>query len=316
MKLFNALIDSPHRKILTIGLISFISGLFTCFSIFGAGSYGIALFILIPLFIGAGSTIIYGYNRKITRAEGWQISWITLLVFSFGLMACAVEGLICIVMAAPFAFALTWIGSLVGQMLLTRTMRSGIYLFILMFSIPATAFVEKDNKPELTSVTTIVDIKADPETVWQNVIQFPDLKVPTELLFKTGIAYPIDAQIDGLGVGAVRHCNFTTGSFVEPITVWDEPKLLKFAVKEQPAPMKEVSFWDIDAPHLHDYFVSKQGQFRLTKLKNGYTRLSGTTWYYHNIRPAFYWRIWSNYIIHAIHERVLTGIKAHAEKGN
>jgi hypothetical protein len=54
--------------------------------------------------------------------------------------------------------------------------------------------------------------------------------------------------------GAVRHCNFTTGSFVEPITVWDEPRLLKFEVVEQPAPMKELSFWDIDAPHLHDYF--------------------------------------------------------------
>lgn len=316
MKLLSALIHYPHRKVLTVALISFFSVLLTCFSIYGAGSYGIALFILVPLFIGAGSTIVYGYNRKITRAEAWEISWITLVVFSFGLMACAVEGLICIVMAAPFAFALTWVGSLIGQTLLNRTMKSGIYLIILMCSIPATAFVEKDNRSELTSVTTTVDIKADPETVWQNVIRFPRLKIPRELLFKTGIAYPIDAQIDGHGVGAVRRCNFTTGSFVEPITVWDEPKLLKFAVQEQPAPMKEISFWDIDAPHLHDYFVSKQGQFRLVKLKNGYTRLSGTTWYYHNIRPAFYWRIWSNYIIHAIHERVLSGIKANAEKGN
>jgi hypothetical protein len=42
--------------------------------------------------------------------------------------------------------------------------------------------------------------------------------------------------------------------------VWNEGKLLKFDVLEQPAPMKELSFWNIDAPHLHDYFVSK-GQF-------------------------------------------------------
>lgn len=146
------------------------------------------------------------------------------------------------------------------------------------------------------------------------MIEFPQLEEPDELLFKAGIAYPVNAQIEGTGVGAVRHCNFTTGSFVEPITVWDEPRLLKFSVDEQPAPMKELSFWDIDAPHLHDYFVSKQGQFKLTKLPNGNTLLEGTTWYYHNIKPAVYWRLWSDYIIHKIHNRVLEHIKVNAER--
>ena len=112
----------------------------------------------------------------------------------------------------------------------------------------------------------------------------------------------------------MRHCNFTTGSFVEPITTWNEPHLLQFDVLEQPQPLKEISFWDIDAPHLHDYFVSKKGEFRLTKLKNGNTLLKGTTWYYHNIRPEFYWKLWSNYIIHKIHFRVLDHIKRNSEK--
>lgn len=40
---------------------------------------------------------------------------------------------------------------------------------------------------------------------------------------------------------------------------------------QQPTPMKELSIWDINAPHLHDYFVSKQGQFKLTQLANGNT---------------------------------------------
>lgn len=78
--------------------------------------------------------------------------------------------------------------------------------------------------------------------------------------------------------------------------------------------MKELSFWNIDAPHLHDYFVSKKGQFKLTELKNGKTLLEGTTWYYHNIRPVFYWQEWSDFIIHKIHDRVLTHIKKNSEK--
>jgi hypothetical protein len=84
-------------------------------------------------------------------------------------------------------------------------------------------------------------------------------------------------------------------------------------VVKQPAPLKEISFWDVNAPHLHDYFVSKQGQFKLTTLPNGNTLLEGTTWYYHDIKPVFYWGLWSNYIIHKIHDRVLNHIKRNAE---
>lgn len=161
---------------------------------------------------------------------------------------------------------------------------------------------------------TSVEINADPHSVWKNVIEFPQLKEPIEFIFKTGIAYPINAKIEETGVGAIRHCNFTTGSFVEPVTVWEEPRLLKFDVVKQPEPMKEISFWNIDAPHLHEYFVSKKGQFLLTELPNGKTRLEGTTWYYHKIKPAFYWQLWSDYIIYSIHDRVLTHIKENSER--
>jgi len=97
--------------------------------------------------------------------------------------------------------------------------------------------------------------------------------------------------------------------------LFHSPRLLKFDVLEQPAPMKELSFWNVDAPHLHDYFVSKRGEFKLIALPNGHTLLEGTTWHYHNIRPVFYWRLCRNYIIHEIHGRVLRHIKVNAEKG-
>lgn len=78
--------------------------------------------------------------------------------------------------------------------------------------------------------------------------------------------------------------------------------------------MKELSFWNINAPHLHDYFVSKKGQFKLTKLSNHKTLLEGTTWYYDNIKPEVYWKEWSDFIIHKIHNRVLEHIKNISEK--
>lgn len=306
--------DDHKRKWVAVGITVFIAGLLSVLSIYGMGDYGVALFVLIPLFMGANPTILYGLKKHITVKESFRIGLLSLAIYTVGLLLLAMEGVICIVMAAPIGVILTLIGSSIGCAIVKKIPDdSTTTLMILIAIIPTLAFVEKDMEPAIVSVTTSIEINADLKAVWNNVVEFPQLNEPTEFIFKTGIAYPINAKIEGTGVGAVRHCNFTTGSFVEPITIWNEPSLLAFDVLEQPAPMKELSFWDIDAPHLHDYFVSKKGQFRLTELPNGNVSLEGTTWYYHNIKPAFYWRPWSDYIIHKIHERVLKHIKDKAE---
>ncbi|MFC7773051.1 hypothetical protein [Flavobacterium sp. GCM10027622] len=317
MKLFDQLsqFNTTKRKWLSVAITVCIAGILSLWGIYGIGEYGIALFILTPFLIGFCSTLLFGYKNKITKRQAIWIGYTTLAICTLALLVFAIEGLICIVMGAPIGILLTWIGSLIGYRLLKKSINSTpSVLLILIGIIPLTSFIENKIEPELTSVTTSVIINAKPMEVWKNVIEFPELDAPTEFIFKTGIAYPINAKIIGSGVGSVRHCNFTTGSFVEPVTVWNEGKLLKFDVLEQPAPMKELSFWDIDAPHLHDYFVSKKGQFKLTELENGKTLLEGTTWYYHNIKPAFYWQEWSNLIIHKIHNRVLKHIKKNSEK--
>lgn len=311
------LLNDTKRSWISIVITVIIAGILSLWGIYGIGEYGIALFILTPFFIGFCSTFFYGYKNKITKSQAIWIGFKTLAICTLALIIFAIEGLICITMAAPIGILLTWIGSSIGFILFQKSPSSSpSVLLILTFIIPLTSFVENEIKPELTSVTTSIIINAEPMEVWKNVIEFPQLNEPTEFIFKTGIAYPINAKINGRGVGSVRHCNFTTGSFVEPVTVWNVGKLLKFDVLEQPAPMKELSFWNIDAPHLHDYFVSKRGQFKLTKLENGKTLLEGTTWYYHNIKPAIYWRQWSDLIIHKIHDRVLVHIKKNSEINN
>jgi hypothetical protein len=65
--------------------------------------------------------------------------------------------------------------------------------------------------------------------------------------------------------------------------------------------------------HLHGYLISEHGQFRLKELPNHHTLLEGSTWYQHGLWPAEYWRWWSDAIIHRIHMRVLTHIRALAE---
>ena len=124
----------------------------------------------------------------------------------------------------------------------------------------------------------------------------------------------IRAEIAGRGPGAVRSCVFSTGPFVEPIEVWDEPRLLKFSVTSNPPAMREMSpYANLHPPHVNDFLVSRGGQFELIDLGDGRTRLEGTTWYHHNMWPAAYWRLWSDHIIHHIHGEVLAHVKTLAE---
>jgi hypothetical protein len=280
-------------------------------------NYAIGLFIWLPIFIGGLSTILYAYKNAVTKADCRNVMLATLLVFFVGLLFFAFEGIICLFMAAPIGFIFAYVGYLLGyEIVRSKIINPSLVAVLLTISVPAFMgfeYTTKGNSENLRSVTTTIKINAPAEKVWQNVIAFPQLKEPTELLFKAGIAYPINANIDGAGVGAVRHCNFSTGSFVEPITVWNAPNLLRFSVADQPASMKELSFYDLHPNHIHGYFISKYGQFKLLKQADGSTVLEGTTWYYNKIKPNLYWDLWSDYIVHKIHERVLAHIKLVAE---
>ncbi|MGB0717599.1 MAG: SRPBCC family protein, partial [Phycisphaerae bacterium] len=169
------------------------------------------------------------------------------------------------------------------------------------------------SQPEVAARTT-VNISAPPQVVWNHVVEFPDIPPPKNWVFRTGVAYPIGASIEGRGAGAIRRCRFSTGDFVEPITTWDSPHLLAFDVSECPIPMKELSFYEhVHPPHLDGSFVSTSGQFKLRQLEDGRTELEGTTWYRHEMRPSWYWNLWTDFAIHTIHLRVLEHVKLHAE---
>jgi len=189
-------------------------------------------------------------------------------------------------------------------------------VYLLLVALPFLMGAERAGQPapELMEVATVVEIDAPPERVWPFVIAFAELPPPAESLFRAGVAYPIRAEIFGEGVGAVRHCTFSTGAFVEPIEVWDPPRRLKFGVTRQPPAMKELSPWEgLQPAHVSDFLVTRAGQFLLEPLPGGRTRLTGSTWYSHKMWPAAYWRIWSDSIIHAIHRRVMEHIKTRSE---
>jgi hypothetical protein len=211
------------------------------------------------------------------------------------------------------------LGGIVGYIIVgNRTAPiSPAAMMLVLVSVPLTMGMEKraDEAPPLLSVTTSVVINAPPEEVWPNVVSFSPIPPQRDWILHTGVAYPTQARIVGMGVGAVRHCIFTTGEFIEPIEVWDEPRRLRFSVAYQPEPMEELSpYPHLKTPHLHGYLQSREGELRLTALPGGKTLLEGTTWYTDRIWPSQYWQVWSDLMIHHIHLRVLNHIKNLSER--
>ncbi|HSE18527.1 MAG TPA: DUF805 domain-containing protein [Pyrinomonadaceae bacterium] len=303
-----------------IGFTALIAAVEVLFSANGLGNYGWGLFVGVPFFLGLNSSLICGFHRRRSLATCLAVAVLSTVLVGLGLFAIAVEGIICLAMALPLALVIALFGGFIGFLIQDcghypatnlRVVSVGILL------IPGLILFEHavGPTPPVYEVKTSIVIKNDPETVWKHVVSFSQLPPPTEAMFKTGLAYPIRAEMHGQGAGAERHCVFSTGAFVEPITVWDEPRLLAFEVKSQPPAMKELSIYsNVHPPHLDDYFIAKRGQFELKPLPDGTTLLEGTTWYQNRYWPAPYWHLWSDYVMDGIHNRVLLHIKSLAEQ--
>jgi uncharacterized membrane protein YhaH (DUF805 family) len=299
-------------------ITSMLAILFAVLSVYGLGQYGWGLFIGIPFFLGLNSVLIYGYHEPRTLAKCIAVAFISVGLVGAIIFLVAVEGVICIMMAAPLGFTLAILGGLIGYVLQCRRSQASAsilpgFLILLPGFISSEPFVFRE--PPQYEVRSGVIINADRESVWKNVVTFSELSPPHEFIFRVGVAFPVRAEISGKGVGAVRHCVFSTGEFVEPITEWDEPNVLRFDVRSQPRAMDELSIYtNLRPPHVRDYLVSREGQFRLKQMADGQTLLEGTTDYQIHFWPGPYWRLWSDFIIHRIHYRVLNHIKRVSEE--
>ncbi len=310
-------LGSAALSIVSSALLGF--GL-TLFSTEFLREYGWGLFVGTPFMMGFFSALIYSLPRKRTFAECALTAMFSVGLVATAMLVLAFEGVLCLMMAAPIAIILAVVGAFFGWLVQRDRwigLRNQGRLYVCAWVVMPLLILEDKHQPVMPPViaaTTTLEISAPVETVWRHVLGFGELPPPSEKIFQLGIAYPCRARLEGHGVGAVRYCEFSTGAFVEPITAWEENRRLAFDVSQQPHPMREWSpYANVHPAHLEGFFRSRHGEFRLTALPNGKTLLEGTTWYEQNIWPQAYWRPWSDYLIHQIHERVLEHIKHEAE---
>lgn len=282
--------------------------------------YGWGLFVALPFCLGLAAVLLYSYHRERSLLSCLAVAAIATGLLALVLLALAIEGAICLVMAAPIALALALLGGWVGYLIQRRPAgrrEAPSVLLALMTALPllmGAEWISPAGEPRF-EVRTAIEINAAPEEVWRRLVSFPAVAEPPDRLFRLGIAYPIQSSIDDQRIGGLRQCLFSTGTFVESIDACEEPRQLGFSVTAFAPPMRELSpYGAIHTPHLDGYFQPQHARFELVPLPGGRTRLEGVSQYHMQIWPAEYWRLWSDWIIHQVHLRVFRHIKQLAEQ--
>ena len=278
----------------------------------------LSLLVIVPL-VTAGIAGFLSARAGRTLSQSIGAAFLTLTAILTILGFAAMEGVICILMAAPFVGLLGIIGALLGHWLATLTSRpayqvqSAAWLAVIVCAVGESV---TPPAPLEDVVTSEVIINATPSQVWKQLKDIRDLPAPTEPLFVLGVAHPLETYVIGEGgVGAERICRLSTGDMPERITVWKPEQELQFVVLDTPATMREATFFgrELEAAHLHGTYTSLEGGFRLEALTDGRTRLTGNSRYLLTIAPASYWNLWTRHIVGQVQLRVMNHVKAKAE---
>jgi len=150
-------------------------------------TYGWGLFVGVPFAMGFASVLIYTYHAPRSLYSCLGVALLSPALLGLAFLAFALEGIICILMAAPLALPLAAMGGVIAcflQRLYRPTQIAPAVLGALLFGLPLGITLEHAaaQKPQVFSVTTSVEVVAPPEVVWPNVIAFAELPPPPRVV--------------------------------------------------------------------------------------------------------------------------------------
>lgn len=279
-------------------------------------SYGYGLFIASPFLIGLTTGYLANRGGPLTIGRTLKIVTGAALLGGVALLALALEGAVCILLASPLGVGMAMIGGAVGREFSVAGRRRAKPTAMSLAVMPLIFAIDALLPPLITIDTRqSIEIAAPPAAVWRALVSDAPVSGEVAWPIRLGLSYPMRARIVTPAVGGVRIGYFSTGVARERITAWDEDRRLAFTVTQDPPVMRELSpYRHVNAPHVQGYFHTVSTSFELLPTAGG-TRVVEETRHELKLDPAPYWLPLTQYAVDRNNARVLASLKRQAEFG-
>jgi len=255
------------------------------------GTYGWGLFVATPFLVGVTTANLANRDHLLSSGRTMKLVTIAAALGCVALITFALEGLVCLILAAPLGAVAAIAGGMIGRAAARARHHRGaplasVALLPLVFALEAVM-------PPTVAIHAhrLIRIDAPPGAVWAALTSDAPVWSPPGAVEWAGLATPVSGRLLGCGVGAIRLGRFSTGVAVERVTDWQPNRRLAFAVLRQPPMMTEMSpYRRVHAPHVDGYFVTHGMSFALRPDGRGGTWLDADADHELRIDPALYWR--------------------------
>ena len=263
--------------------------------------YGFTFFVIFPLAVGFS---IGTHKRK--KRGLFSIIFGVLVFFGF-LLAGALEGLICVLMALPLFLLMVYIGFKVQQKVIKWEPGDKEKLYLTITPVALLLIVNPVEQmiipePELVTITNSITLDYSPELVFDQVKQMDKLDANKPIGLRLGLPSPYRCELEADTVGAKRNCLFENGKIVAEITKYEKGKVLEMDVVDYTLTGRD---WF--------EFVDAKYTFKQEKSK---TKITRTSSYKSILNPRIYWQPLESWGIAQEHQFVLNSLKKNLNEKN
>ncbi|WP_336515537.1 polyketide cyclase [Pollutibacter soli] len=262
----------------------------------GLADYGLILFVLLPFTLGL---VIGKMEKQKWAALGFLVG---ILIFLGLLIASALEGLICVLMATPIVIPLVWLGTFASKILTRKRISKSqenlnaslIPLLFVLLGAPIEKFLFL-NHPRNEEVRTTRIYGFPPEIVYDMLKSIDTLVAEKSFLMKIGLPVPEKCTLEKEEIGGLRTCHFNSGAITEKITEFKRGEILRMSV--------------IDDTQIGLTWIRfKEADYYFEAVNNDSCKLTRLTTYSSVLSPEFYWEFLEKMAIEQEHRYVLDNL--------
>jgi hypothetical protein len=286
-------------------LAALISGIVSYAVCLQAGELGYALFVAVPVSVGA----ILGYA---TRTRYWLLALLGIAVTGslvLALVSLNLAGFFCGMTLSLIFLAPLMLGMGIGAALryILKATRWSQRWFLPLIAFVALPYVAQlvelaiPNRREVATIRTQLHIHATPAEAWDAVMFFEEVEQPAPWLLEFSLPKPLGSSGRKDRVGELVRCQYDRGWIVKRISRIEPGKLLEFDVVQQRLKME------------HNVTL-RDGSFRIERLADGTSRVVLTTRYERHLAPGWVWRPIEKEVVHTMHRHILEGMAEQVEQ--